>query len=55
MKTDKHTAVKVETVKDQIVIDSDDVRYAEELAVRRGHGMENEGEIVIETPQSGNR
>lgn len=50
MKTEKHTTVKVETVRDQIVIDSDDVRYAEELAVRRGRGMEHEGEIVIEAP-----
>ena len=55
MKTDKHTAVKVATVKDQIVIDSDDVRYAEELAVRRGRGMEHEGEIVLETPATGHR
>lgn len=38
MKTKCTSSAKTETVKDEIVVDSADVREAGELAVKRGHG-----------------
>lgn len=52
MKTDNTSAVKVETVKDEIVVDSADVRRAQELALKRGTAREVDTEIITEASVS---
>lgn len=46
MKTKDTSVAKVETVKDEIVVDSADVRNAEELALKRGKARIEESEII---------
>lgn len=48
MKTKCTSSAKVETVKDEIVVDSADVREAGELAVKRGHGRVENAEIIVD-------
>ncbi|MDE6346638.1 MAG: hypothetical protein K2L55_08215 [Muribaculaceae bacterium] len=48
MKTKSTSSVKAETVKDEIVVDSADVREADELAVKRGHGRVAADEIIVD-------
>lgn len=48
MKTKCTSSAKTETVKDEIVVDSTDVREAGELAVKRGHGCVENAEIIVD-------